>query len=229
MKLILLRSFIIIQLVIFSIHLNAQDRIIHGIVTTYENVPLTGAKVMVKSTNQIVYTDTLGMFAVGCNKKDKLKVWANGFYNQNVKLDEKIKFAAVNLKIIPGKLDNTYNTGFGQVAEKSNTGSVGNLDDTKINFAQYNTIYDLIKGRIPGVQILNGDIIIRGENSINSSSAATIVVDGVTSDKYILNSISPAQVKNISVIKDGSAAIYGFKGSNGVLIIETKNAGNNLN
>ncbi|MDX1285613.1 MAG: TonB-dependent receptor plug domain-containing protein, partial [Draconibacterium sp.] len=62
----------------------------------------------------------------------------------------------------------------------------------------------------------------RGLNSINSSSAATILLDGTTVNESVLSSLSPNQVKRISVIKDGSAAIYGFKGSNGVLIIETK-------
>jgi TonB-dependent SusC/RagA subfamily outer membrane receptor len=83
-------------------------------------------------------------------------------------------------------------------------------------------MYDLIRGRFAGVQVVNGEIIIRGVNSINSSSAALIVLDGVTVNSSVLNTIPPVQVKNISIIKDGSAAIYGSRGSNGVVLIDTK-------
>jgi TonB-dependent SusC/RagA subfamily outer membrane receptor len=83
-------------------------------------------------------------------------------------------------------------------------------------------MYDLIKGRFAGVQVANGQIIIRGVNSINSSTAALIILDGVPVDGSALNSIPPVQVKSINVIKDGSAAIYGSRGANGVVVIETK-------
>jgi TonB-dependent SusC/RagA subfamily outer membrane receptor len=96
------------------------------------------------------------------------------------------------------------------------------MNNEDADFSQYSNIYDLIKGRFAGVQITNGEIIIRGVNSINSSSAALIVVDGVPVDGSVLNSIPPVQVKSINVIKDGSAAIYGSRGGNGVVIIETR-------
>ena len=88
-------------------------------------------------------------------------------------------------------------------------------------------MYDVIRGRFAGVQIINGEIIIRGINSINSSNAALIIVDGIPSDGSILNTIPPVQVKSINIIKDGSSAIYGSRGSNGVVLIETKRGGDN--
>ena len=91
-----------------------------------------------------------------------------------------------------------------------------------MDFSQYRDIYELIQGRFAGVQIIGSDIVIRGINSINSSSAALIVVDGITVDAATLRSIPPIQVKSINVIKDGSAAIYGSRGANGVVIIETR-------
>jgi len=90
----------------------------------------------------------------------------------------------------------------------------------------YTDMYELIRGRFAGVQVQsNGDIIIRGVNSFNSSSSALIVIDGVPSNSGILSSLPPIQVKNISVLKDGGAAIYGTRGANGVVIIETKKGG----
>ena len=84
-------------------------------------------------------------------------------------------------------------------------------------------MHDLMRGRFAGVKIeSNGDIIIRGVNSFNLSSAALIVVDGVQVDGSIMSTLAPSQVKSINVIKDGSAAIYGSRGANGVVLIETK-------
>ena len=205
----------------------AQEKVIHGIVTTLGNVPLTGVAVEVKSTSQVVLTDTLGRFHVACNYDDKLTVSAEGFYKRKVKINKPVKFAAVNLTMMPVKRGHAYSIGYNNhVLEDEKITAVDNLDNDDANFTVYNNIYELISGRIPGVQIVNGEVIIRGVNSINASSAATIIIDGTTVDESVLRTVSPSDVKNISVIKDASAAVYGFQGSNGVLIIETKSARN---
>ena len=69
---------------------NAQERLVHGVVTTFDSIPLIDAQVKVISSKQTVLTDTLGRFSVSTNPKDKLKVSAAGFFNQTVKLYEKI-------------------------------------------------------------------------------------------------------------------------------------------
>ncbi len=207
---------------LFTFSLNAQERVIHGMITTFDSIPLVGAEIRVKSTKQIVLSDTLGNFRVGCNLKDKLKVTANGFYNQNVKLTEKTKLVAVNLKLKPGEKNREYAIGYGHVTDGDKLNAIANLNNDDVDFSQYSDMYKLIRGRFGSVQIVNGEIIIRGMSSINSSNAALIVVDGVPSYSGVLNSLSPAQVKSISIVKDGSAAIYGSRGANGVVIIETK-------
>jgi len=83
-------------------------------------------------------------------------------------------------------------------------------------------VKDLIRGRFAGVQIMNDIIIIRGLNSVSSSNGALIVVDGQIVDNSALNNLPPSDIKNINIIKDGSSAIYGSRGANGVVIIETK-------
>ena len=80
-----------------------------------------------------------------------------------------------------------------------------------------------IRGRFAGVQVQsNGDIIIRGINSINLSSGALIIVDGVPVDNSYLETIPPVTVRSINVLKDSSSSIYGARGANGVIVIETK-------
>ncbi|HSO89093.1 MAG TPA: TonB-dependent receptor plug domain-containing protein [Draconibacterium sp.] len=200
----------------------AQERVVQGRVFTFDSIPLVNANVEVKSTKQVVKTDTLGNFSVLCNSGDVLKVSAKGFNTEKFELESKIKFAIINLKLKPGAKNREYAIGYGHVTDRNKLNAVANLNNSDVDFSQYSNMYDLIRGRFAGVQVVNGEIIIRGVNSINSSSAALIVLDGVTVNSSVLNTIPPVQVKNISIIKDGSAAIYGSRGSNGVVLIDTK-------
>ncbi len=196
-----------------------------GRVFTFDSIPLINAKVQVKSTKQIVTTDTLGNFYVTCLADDVLKVSAEGFMSAKVKLKPNIKLVLVNLKLKSGEKNREIAIGYGHVKDSEKLNAVANLNSSDMDFSQYSNMYELIRGRFAGVQIVNGEIIIRGQNSINSSSAALIVVDGVATNGSVLNSIPPVQVRSINVIKDGSAAIYGSRGANGVILIETKKGG----
>ncbi len=203
----------------------AQEHIVQGVVHVFENLPLTGVEVQVKSSKQSVITDSSGMFTVTCYGKDKLKIRAQGFSGQNVKVDENIKFVAVNLKLKPGEQNQENAIGYGYISDKDKTTAVQTVNPDHTTYARYSDMYDLIISQFAGVQITNGEIIIRGEKSFQGSSAALIVVDGVITDTEYLLTISPVDVKSISVIKDGSSAVYGSRGANGVLIIETKKGG----
>ena len=202
---------------------NAQDRIIHGVVTTFDSIAVVDAQIQVKSTGQVVKSDTLGRFSVGVYKDDKITVVARGFNKAKLKLKENTKVVAVNLKLKPGEKGRSYAIGYGHVLDEQKLNAVSQLNKNDVDFSQYTNMRDLIRGRFAGVQInSNGEIIIRGVNSINMSSAALIVVDGIPVDNSILNTLPPVQVKSINIIKDGSSAIYGSRGANGVVIIETR-------
>lgn len=207
---------------------SAQNHIIQGVVTTFDSIPLIGAEIKIKSTKQSTFTDSLGNFVIWSNSKDKLKVKAKGFYTQNVKISENTKVVAVNLKIKPGEKMQEYAIGYGYVSEADRTNAVSNLNTTNATFSKYNNIYDLISGQFSGVQVVNGEIIIRGSKSFNASSAALIIIDGVISDSDALRTLSPIQVKSVDVIKDGSSAVYGSRGANGVVIIETRKGGDEI-
>ena len=227
MKVKVLGIIIIFLSVLFNTKLFAQDKMIHGIVTTFDSIPLTNAKVEVESSKRVVLTDSLGMFSVPCNNKDKLKVSANGFYSQNASINEKTGFAAINLKMKFG--DNMqYDIGYDvRISEDEKLNALARLSDQDLDFSLYSNLLDLIKGRFAGVQVINNQIIIRGANSINTSNTALIVVDGVQyNDQSILKIIPPKDVKSINIIKDSGAAIYGTKSANGVIVIERKKANN---
>lgn len=215
-------SILFIFILSCAVNLQAQDRIVHGMVTTFDSILVNGASVKVKSTKQEVFTDSLGNFSVGVANKDVIVVKAMGFYNQRVKLNEKTKFAAVNLNLKPGPKAKEYAIGYGYVDDAEKLNALSSIDRNDMDFSQYSNIFEIIRGRFTGVQVVNGEIQIRGVNSINSSTSALIVVDGVTVDSSVLNTIPTTQVKSINVIKDGSAAIYGARGANGVVIVETR-------
>ncbi len=208
---------------LFSINLRAQERMIRGIVTTFDSIPLIGASVIAQGTKQEVLTDSLGNFSISCKNNDKLKVFAHGFYDESVKLTDKIKFAAINLKLKPGEKGREIAIGYGHIADADKLNAITSLNKNDFDFSHYNNIFDLIKGRCAGVQVIdNKYIVIRGINSINSGqNSALVLVNGTPYNMDALKSIQPSQVKSIDVIKDAGTAIYGTRGANGVILIET--------
>jgi TonB-dependent SusC/RagA subfamily outer membrane receptor len=225
MKTRLLITLFILSAMFISLASYGQERVIHGIVTTFDSIPVLEASIKVKSTKQTVYSDSVGRFSVAVDPEDMLIVNAHGFFRQKVKLNPKTKFAAVNINLKPGIKSREYAVGYGHVTDEEKLNSVASLNKDDMDFSQYTNIYEMIRGRFAGVAVVNNEIIIRGINSINTSSAALIVVDGVPVDGNYLATIPPIQVKSINVLKDGGSAIYGSRGANGVVIIDTRRGG----
>jgi TonB-dependent SusC/RagA subfamily outer membrane receptor len=203
----------------------SQDRIVYGVVHAFDSIPLIRAEVFVKSNKQTAFTDSTGRFTVFCGSKDRITIMARGFKTQKVKINEKIKIVAVNLRLKPGGKKLEYDIGYGHVSEGDRTTAASTLAKNEATFSRYSNIFEMIQGQFSGVEVRNEEIIIRGNDSFNSSSAALIVLDGVIVEADILRNLRPVEVKNISVVKDGSAAVYGSRGANGVVIIETRKGG----
>ena len=107
--------------------------------------------------------------------------------------------------------------GYGTVKKKTLTGSVEKIDGTQSKYASYNTVYEMLRGAVPGVVVNGTSIMIRGASTVNSGTEPMFVVDGVPVNT--IDNIQPQMVKSIQVLKGSSAAIYGLRGSNGVIII----------
>ena len=204
----------------------SQERVVNGRVFTFDSIPLINASIKIKSTKQIIYTDTLGNFYAPCNYEDNIKVWARGFSTEKIKLDSMVKLVIVNLDLKPGKKNREYAIGYGHVSDVERLNSMANLSNDDVDFSQYTDLFELIRGRFPSVQIINNEIVIRGQSSLYGSNAALIILDGSPVENSMLYTIAPVDVKSINILKDSGAAIYGSRGANGVVLIETKSGGN---
>jgi len=116
------------------------------------------------------------------------------------------------------EIDNeVIDVGYSNAKKKTLTGPVGEIKGNKSKYASYNNIYEMIRGEVPGVYINGTSIMIRSTTTVNGSTEPMFVVDGVPVNT--IDNIQPLDVRSISILKGSSAAIYGSRGSNGVIII----------
>ncbi len=216
-------------IILLALNVFAQDKTLIGKVTTLDSIPLIGVDVIVKSTKLSYKTDSLGRFQVFCNFEDKLEISASGFYSQKVKVEKGIRMIFINLKLKKGdnnlELAGRYvNVGYGYVDSKSLLNAVSSLNKNDIDFSVYTSMFDLIQGQFPGVTVEGNRIIVRGTKTIygTESDAALLVVDGMIVSTQDFANLSPLDVQSVDVLKDGSSSIYGSRGANGVVLVETK-------
>jgi TonB-linked SusC/RagA family outer membrane protein len=208
---------------------------IEGVVNDSKGLPLIGANVAVKGTKNEVFTDFDGVFKINAKFGDVLIISSLGFNKKEVKIKEK------SIKIVLGELTETLNEvvviGYGSVKKKDLTGAVSSVRASSIEKGDPVDIQTAFSGRVAGLQITQNDnglgsgvkAIIRGGSSLTSGNQPLYVIDGfpiIPDDNVSSNPLSdlfPGQIKSIEVLKDASAtAIYGARGSNGVIIITTK-------
>jgi len=206
-----------------------QDKTLVGKITVFDSIPLIGVDILVKSTGQKIQTDTLGRFLVMCNPEDKLVIKAEGFYTKKVNVEKGIRVLFVNLSLKSGsnnlnKAERYANIGYGSVNTKSLTNAVSTLNNSDIDFSMYTDIYDLLRGKFSGVTVQGNEIIIRGPKTLQGveGNSALLVVDGIIVSQQDFAIISPLDIQSVDVLKDGSSSIYGSRGANGVVIVETK-------
>ena len=122
---------------------------------------------------------------------------------------------------VASPMEEEVNVGYGTTSRKDLTFAVDKVNVDERAVVTYSSIAEYLRGRVAGVIINpNGTIQIRGINSINSPTEALIIVDGAPFDD--INSLNPNDVQSVEVLKDASAAIYGSRGANGVVLITTK-------
>jgi TonB-dependent SusC/RagA subfamily outer membrane receptor len=203
-----------------------QEKVIEGMVTTFDSIPLINASIQVKSSKEVVYTDSLGFFSVSCLPEDKLKISANGFTKLNVRVKEESLFVFANLKLSPKPESRDLAVGYGHVKDANKLYAISSVNEKDLDFSYYSDIYDIIMEKFPSVQIQgDGELVIRGTQTMASSNAALLIVDGREVSTFVFSNLSPTDIASINVLKDASASVYGSRGGNGVVIVETKRGG----
>lgn len=208
--------------------LSAQNRVVYGKLTAYNQYPLQNVEVKAKNSKAAVKSDSLGQFSIVCEEKDVIKIKAKAFKSCTRKVGPDTDSITINLIFIDSKSNRELATGYGYISQQDLIYAMNHLEQENNEFCNYDNIFDLVRGRFPGVTVnrsqMGGAIYIRGATSINMSNEALYVVDGGITNS--IEWIHPCEIRTIDVIKDGMAAIYGSRGANGVVIIETKRGGN---
>lgn len=200
------------------------------VVDAETNEPLVGATIMPIGGGNGAATDIDGKYSITVpNTVRQAKVTYVGYQEQVVKLTNNMTIKLVSTE---QNLDDLVVVAYGTATKESLTGSVAVVGAKEIEERPVTSVTSALEGNAPGVQVDNSttrpgespSIRIRGFNSINGSNAPLYVVDGVVYDGDP-SDINPADIESMSVLKDAaSCALYGNRGANGVILINTKRA-----
>ncbi len=214
-------------LLLISSTLFAQNRI-SGRVAAKDSA-LTGVTVMVKGTNIATQTDGRGNFNLNVPNNATLVISNVGFASQEVKVNGQTSLD-IRLVSTSQQLTDVVVVGYGVQKKVTVTGAVATVKGSELQKSPAVNLSNSLAGRLPGVTATNSSgepgydgsaIHIRGVNSLGNNDAL-VVIDGVPARAGGLDRLNPADVESMSVLKDASAAIYGSRAANGVILITTK-------
>ncbi len=205
-----------------------SQKMISGTVTDAANGDaLIGANVLVKGSGTGTITDIDGSYSLKASEGDVLVISYAGYTDQEIVVGAS---STINVSLSAGKLlDEVVVVGYGTQKSKEVTGAVVNVKRESFNGGNVNSPAQLLQGRVAGLTVSRpgGDpnggfgIRLRGLSTIGAQTEPLIIVDGVPGAS--LSNIDPQDIESFDVLKDGSAAaIYGTRGSSGVILITTK-------
>ncbi|NGM65460.1 TonB-dependent receptor [Sphingobacterium sp. SGR-19] len=207
----------------------AQQSALSGIVRSVANQqPVPGATVRLAKQQHITTTDQDGHFSLAAEgSKARLYVSAIGYQAKDTTLSIPSGPIAIYLTKSDAVLDEVVVVGFGQMKKSSVTGAIAQISGDELTKAPTANLSSMLQGRLPGLVTRQtsgqpgsdgASLLVRGYNTLGNSSPL-IIVDGIERD---FPQINPNEVESISILKDASAAIYGVRGANGVILVTTK-------
>jgi TonB-linked SusC/RagA family outer membrane protein len=216
-----------------SFYANAQGSGIKitGTVTNSQGETLIGVGVKVSGSTTGTNTDINGKYSLTVPNSKSILIFSYlGFLTTEELVGAK---KIINVKLLDDSklLNEIVVIGYGEINRKDLTGSVSSVKIADLSKAPVASFDDALAGRIAGVQVTSPDgqpgaapsIIIRGGNSVTQDNSPLYVIDGFPIENFDNNSLNPSDIESIDVLKDASsAAIYGSRGANGVIIITTK-------
>ena len=208
---------------------------VKGHVKDAQGEPVIGATVRVVGTQTATVTDFDGNFALKADQGADITVTYVGYQDATVKAAANL---VITLKEDNAVLNEVVVIGYGVARKNDLTGSVTAIKPDEKNHGLITNAQDMIQGKIAGVNVTTSSgqpgtgatIRIRGGSSLNASNDPLVVIDGLAMDNQgvkglsnPLSMVNPNDIESFTVLKDASAtAIYGSRGSNGVIIITTK-------
>lgn len=209
---------------------------ITGKVTDETGQGLPGVNVLEKGTTNGTTTDGSGSFTINVANENSILVFSFiGYVSQEIRVGE-LSTIAVSMTPDIKSLEEVVVVGYGEQKKETLTGSVSNISGKEIVKSPTPNVSSSLAGRLPGLYVNqrsgepgqdDPNILIRGnstfvsdDNRLAEANAPLIIVDGVP--RSYMSRLNPADIESISVLKDASAAIYGARAANGVILITTK-------
>jgi TonB-linked SusC/RagA family outer membrane protein len=215
-----------IAVVFFALDVSAQTTV-SGHVKDDTGEDVIGASVMEKGTSNGTVTDFDGKFTLQCKSGATLVISFIGYNPQEVKAKDGLE---ITLKEDVAQLNEVVVVGYGSMAKKEISSSVVQISKDQFNQGAASDPMALIAGKVAGLNVASSadanpnamtNIQVRGAGSLTASNGPLIVIDGIAGGD--LRNIATQDVESITVLKDaGSAAIYGTRGANGVILVTTK-------
>ena len=215
--------------VMFTATAFAQQKTIKGTVVDVTGEPLIGVNVAVKGTTIGIITDIDGNYTLEVPSKSTIVFSYIGYQAQEVPVGNQSTIN-VTLKEDTQKLEEVVVVGYGTQKKVTVTGSVASVSGEELKASPTTNLSNGMVGRMPGViGFQKSDepggggttIRVRGTNSLGSNDPL-VVIDGIPDRDGGFNRLNPTEIESISVLKDASAAIYGARAANGVILITTK-------
>lgn len=207
----------------------AQERlVVSGKVAAADGSILPGVNVIVKGTTTGTITDADGLYRLETASTSTLVFSFIGYVDQKIALNGRSN-VSVTLVEEAISLDEVVAVGYGIQKKSDLTGAVNSVNSTALNETGKTSVLGSLQGMSPGVQIKANssraggsfNIQIRGKNSISGVTSPLYVVDGIITDN--IDFLNPQDIEKIDILKDASStAIYGSRGSNGVVIVQTR-------
>lgn len=211
-------------------HTMAQITVTGQVTDAEDNSPLTGVTVLVKGTSTGAVTDIDGNYTIEAPSSNSVLVFSFvGYESEEIQVGNQ-RVIDVALSVSTAQLEEVVVVGYGTVKKSDLTGSVGSVSGEDLNSVAQTSVDQIMQGRVAGVRITQTNaqpgggfsVRIRGTNSITAGNEPLYVIDGLPGANP-LNSLNPSDIESVEILKDASAtAIYGARGSNGVVIITTK-------
>ena len=216
------KAFLVVLMLSSSL-IYAQNSI-SGSVSDESGNPIPGATVVVEGTNMGVVTDFDGNYQIDASTGDQLTFSSLGFASQTITVGNQDQ---INVTLVTSVdiLDEVVVSGYQTQQRRTLSGAIGTVDTEEAFKTQVTNSAEALQGRVAGVSVVSGGgpgaapiVRIRGYATTNDNNPL-YVIDGIqTTDANVMRDINPNDIENISVLKDGSAAIYGARASNGVIV-----------